>query len=178
MPLKPILLRLREKAIHARIAPLQQASYLPSSANSGPQDEPDELEMFGGRTMLVRTSPKPVSRSFKGKMPPSMQLPSFTSTGNNAQYPRAHHHTHFTSMSGIQDAGGYNVGDAALGLPPEFEGLYREIAGPQYSRTPSLYSPQQGQQSSLMLEDRWSSFMHNATLPPGHHSHVGPQPVD
>lgn len=152
MPQKMILLRLRQKAFDARIDPFQHGRYLLSSMGSGPQDEPDELEVFGGRTRLVRTS---------SKIPPSIQLLSSTSTRNIPQYQRAHHHPHFTSVSSNQDAGGYTLGDATLGLAPELEGLYRGGSGPQYSRTASLYD----QQSSLILEDRWSSFMHNTSLP-------------
>lgn len=169
--LKPILLRLHQKAVHARIDPLQQASYLPSSKNSEPQDEPDELEVFAGRTMLVRTSSKQVSRSSQGNV--SIQLPGSTSTASNPQYQRTHHHSHFNSIPEIREEGDYNLADGTLGLPPEFEGLYREIAGP-YSRIPSLYGPIQGQQSNLMLDDKWTSFMHHS-LPSEHLTHVGLQ---
>jgi hypothetical protein len=97
------------------------------------------------------------------------------STENIPQYQMSHYQPHFTSIPEIREVVDYDLGDTGLGLPLEFEGLYREVSGPQYPRAPSLYSPQQGQQNGLMLEDRWSSFMHNMTLPPEHFIHLSPQ---
>ncbi|KAG1737479.1 uncharacterized protein EDB91DRAFT_1055029 [Suillus paluster] len=166
----PILLRLRQKAVHARIDPLQQASHMRTSES---EDEPDELEVFGGRTILVTTSGKQVSRS--PQLP--IQLANSTVTQNNPSTQRGNHQSHVTSFPGVREGVDYALGGGAVGLP-ELEVLHREISGPIYSRSssaPSLYGPPQGQQSGLMLEDRWSSFVHDASLPPGYFSHLGPQ---
>ncbi|KAG1752130.1 hypothetical protein EDB19DRAFT_1628029 [Suillus lakei] len=166
----PILLRLRQKAVHARMDPLQHTSHLPSPRSSESGDEPDELEIFGGRTLLVTKLSKQVSRS--SQLP--IQLASSTATQNNPPNQRDNYQSHLINTPEAQD---YALGEGAVGLP-ELELLHREISGPLYSRSPcapSLYGPQQGQQGDLMLEDRWSSFVYNASLPPGYFPHLGPQ---
>ncbi|KAG0698323.1 hypothetical protein DFH29DRAFT_941690 [Suillus ampliporus] len=170
---RPILLRLRQKAVHARIDPLQQASHLPSSRTPESEDEPDELEVFGGRTILVTRSSKQVLRS--SQLP--IQLASSTATRNNPSNQRENHQSHFTGIMDVREGVDYALGGGAVGLPG-LEALHREISGTLYSRSPSapsLYGPPQEQQGGLMLEDRWSSFVHNASLPPGYFSHLSPQ---
>jgi len=130
------------------------------------QDETDELDLFGGRTMLLTTPLKQTSQSSRGKIPPT-QLP-ITPSGYHPRYQQAPHHPHPSSVQNV----GYNFGDAALGLPAEYEGLYREVSRPQYPQGSLLYGTP-GQQGNLVLDDRWSSFMHNTALAPGH---VTPQP--
>ncbi|KAG2136039.1 fungal-specific transcription factor domain-containing protein [Suillus clintonianus] len=165
----PILLRLRQKAVHARMDPLQHVNHLPSSES---EDEPDELEVFGGRTILVTKSCKQVSRT--SQLP--IQLASSTATQNKPPNQRDNYQSHLNIPS-VPEGVDYTLEEGTVGLP-ELELLHREVSGPLYSRSPcapSLYGPQQGQQGDLVLEDRWSSFVHNASLPPGYFSHLGPQ---
>ncbi|KAG1767816.1 hypothetical protein EDD22DRAFT_772813 [Suillus occidentalis] len=77
----PILLRLRQKAVHARMGPLQvhHASHNRSLKSSESKDEPDELDVFGGRTQLVTKFPKQIP----GSSHHTSQLASSTETQNN-----------------------------------------------------------------------------------------------
>lgn len=157
----PILLRLHRKAVHARMDPLQHASHKPSSRPSESEDEPDELEVFGGRTQLL-------TKQVSGSPRHPIQLSSSTTTQNNSANQRNDYQSHLIN---VQD---YALGEGAVVLS-ELELLHQEISGPSYSRSPcapSLYGPQQG---DIMLEDRWSSFVNGATLPPGYFSHLGSQ---
>jgi hypothetical protein len=101
-----------------------------------------------------------------------IQLASSTASQNNPPDQRNDYQLHLMSIPEVQD---YALGEGAVGLP-ELE-LLREISGPLYSRSPcapSLYA-QQGRQEDLMLQDRWSSFVNDASLPQGYFSHLGPQ---
>ncbi|KAG1767818.1 fungal-specific transcription factor domain-containing protein [Suillus occidentalis] len=165
----PILLRLRQKAVHARMDPLQirHASHNPKPSES--EDEPDELDVFGGRTQLVTKSTKQVP------WPPRhpIQLSSSTASQNNPPDQRNNYQLHLMNIPDVQD---YALGEGAVGLSEL--ALLREISGPLYSRSPcapSFYGPQHGQQGDLMLQDRWSSFLNDASLPQGYLSHLGPQ---
>jgi hypothetical protein len=169
MPPKPILLRLRQKAVHAMMDPLQiqHTSHNPKSSES--EDEPDELDVFGGRTQLVTKSAKQVS------WPPhhSIQFSTSTASQNNPPDQRNNYQLHLMNVPEVQD---YALGEGAVGLSEL--ALLREISGPLYSRSqcaPSFYGPQHGQQGDLMLQDRWSSFLNDASLPQGYLSHLGPQ---
>ncbi|KAG2366345.1 hypothetical protein BDR07DRAFT_1449403 [Suillus spraguei] len=146
----PVLLRLHQKAVRARIDPLQ---HTPSSKSPESDDEPNELEVFGGRTLLLGSS---------------------VATQNNPPNQRNHYQSHLINIPEVQN---YTLGERAV-EPPELELLHREVSGPLYYRppcAPPLYGPQQGQQGDLILEDKWSSFVYDASLPPGYFSHLGPQ---
>ncbi|KAG1861205.1 fungal-specific transcription factor domain-containing protein [Suillus subalutaceus] len=165
----PILLRLYQKAVHARMDPLQHASHKPPSRSSGSEDEPDELEVFGGRTLLVTKLSKNVSWSPQHPI----QLASSTATQNSSPNQRNDYQSHLINIPVIRDSA---LGEGAVGLP-ELEFFHPEIPGPSYSRSlcaPSLHGLQQGQQGDLMLDDKWSSFVYDASLPLGY-SHLGPQ---
>lgn len=166
----PILLQLHQKAVRARMDPLQHASHKPSSRSPESEDEPDELEIFGGRTLLVTKHSKPVSWSSQHPI----QLANSIATQNNPPNQRNHYQSHLINIPDVQN---YTLGERAI-EPPELELLHREVSGPLYSRSPcapSLYGPHQGQQGDLILEDKWSSFVYDASLPPGYFSHLGPQ---
>lgn len=164
----PILLRLYHKAVQARMDPLQHANRKPPLRSSESEDEPDELEVFGGRTLLV-TKSKKVSWSARH----SIQLASSTATQHSPPNQRNDYQSHLSNIPEIQD---YALGEGAIGLP-ELEYFHQEMSGPSYPRSlcaPSLHGLQQGQQGALMLEDRWSSFVYDASLPLGY-SHLNPQ---
>jgi hypothetical protein len=167
MPPKPILLRLRQKAVHARMDPLQiqHTRHIPKSSES--EDEPDELDVFGGRTQLVTKSTKQVSWPLHH----SMQLSSSTASQNNPPDKRNDYGSHLMNIPEVQD---YELGEGAVGLP-ELEFFQRELSGSLYSRSgaPSYYGPQQ--QGDLMLQDRWSSFVNDASFFPRYFPHLGPQ---
>jgi hypothetical protein len=171
MPTKPILLRLRQKAVHARMGPLQvhHASHNRYLKSSESEDEPDELDVFGGRTQLVTKFPKQIS----GPSHHTSQLASSTETQNNPPNQRKDYRLDLMNIPEVQE---YEPGEGEVGLP-ELEFFHRELSGSLYSRSgaPSYYGPQHGQQGDLMLQDRWSSFLSDASLPQGYLSHLGPQ---
>jgi hypothetical protein len=169
MPPKPILLRLRQKAVHARMGPLQvqHASRNPSSKSFKSEDEPDELDVFGGRTQLLTKPPKHVPWPSHH----TIQLASSTATQNNPPNQPNDYQSHLMSIPEVQD---YELGEGAVGLP-ELEFFHRELSGSLYSRSgaPSFYGPQHGQQGDLMLQDRWSSFVNDASFFPAYFPHLG-----
>lgn len=165
----PVLLRLYQKAVHVRMDPLQHANHKPSSRSSESDDEPDELEVFGGRTLLVTNLSKKVLWSPQHPI----QLASSTGTQNSAPKQLNDYQSHLINIPEVQD---YTLGEGAIRLP-ELEFFEQEMSGSFYPRSscvPSLHGPQQGQQGGLMLEDKWSSFVHDASIPVGY-SHLGPQ---
>lgn len=165
----PVLLRLYQKAVHVRMDPLQYTSHKPPLRPSESVDEPDELEVFGGRTLLVTK----LSEKVSGSSQHPIQLASSTATRNSPQNQRNDYQPHLINISEIQD---YAPVEGAIRLP-ELEFFQQEMSGPLYARslrTPSLHGPQRGQSGDLMLEDKWSSFVYDASLPLGY-SHLGPQ---
>ncbi|KIK46027.1 hypothetical protein CY34DRAFT_800899 [Suillus luteus UH-Slu-Lm8-n1] len=162
----PILLRLRQKAVHARMDPLQiqHTSHNPKSSES--EDEPDELDVFGGRTQLVTKPPKHVPWPSHQ----TIQLASSTATQNNPPNQRKDYGSHPMNIPEVQD---HELGEGAVGLP-ELDFFHRELSGSLYSRSgaPSYHGPQQG---DLMLQDRWTSFVNDASFFPGYFPHLGPQ---
>jgi hypothetical protein len=149
---------------------VQRASHNPSSRSSEPEDEPDELDVFSGRTQLVTKPPKQVSWSPHHPI----QLANSTAMQNNPPNQRNDYQLHLMSIPEVQD---YELMEGAVGLP-ELEFFHRELSGSLYPRSPcapSFYGPQQGQQGDLMLQDRWSSFVNDPSFFPGYFSHLGPQ---
>ncbi|KIJ63650.1 hypothetical protein HYDPIDRAFT_113150 [Hydnomerulius pinastri MD-312] len=161
----PILLRLRQKAVEARFETLQHGPVINTGKSGDSHSEPDELEVFGGRTLLVTPSKSLICA-------PTLDMrfssaPSLASSSKPTQtLPPA---VARPQLDSITEAHG-EPREGALGLPLEWESLYREIPGPSHvgpyggASAYPLHASQNGDEN-IMLEDRWSSFMHDPPAP-------------
>ncbi|EGO01059.1 hypothetical protein SERLA73DRAFT_134254 [Serpula lacrymans var. lacrymans S7.3] len=155
---------------------MHPASFTAGQSHTADRDEgDDELAIFGGRTMLVTPKPStdyipfsPTEVSVDYSTGPMTEIPIQGQSSQRLQQssgcipgPSSSYHGHPTS-------------ERVVGLPLEWENLYREIPGPSYSYdTGAVYTPQiipgiDHRQRGIMLEDRWSSFMHHCTVPSNH----------
>ncbi|KAF9224781.1 hypothetical protein BS17DRAFT_49346 [Gyrodon lividus] len=159
----PILLRLRQKAVEARSEALQHE---PVVNTRGPGDPPNLLEVFGGRTTLV-TPPKRLigPPTLDSQFSPGASLASSSHYMHSLPAPVIHPPlAKITESDEVPD-------HSAIALPLEWEGLYREIPGPSHAGphratgVHPIHNPPQRNHENIILEDRWSSFMHNPSAP-------------
>ncbi|KAF8842829.1 hypothetical protein BDN67DRAFT_925562 [Paxillus ammoniavirescens] len=164
----PILLRFREKAVEARsgipqhepVANLERPGYSPNL--------PGEAEMYDGRTTLA-TGSKPLIRAptLDSRFPPGAPMASSSKYMQSLPAPVIH-----PPVAKIMESD-QAPGHGAIALPLQWESLYREIpepshAGPGGASTSSVHpfhNPPQRGHENIMVQDRWSSFMHNPSAP-------------
>lgn len=146
-------------------------SALLSSARS-PVESYDELAMFGGRTGLVlpkRSTSDPATfpdpNPFLLPTTPSARTP----TGRGFAHDPQHQELYF--MDDDEDL------SISTGAPDTWEGLYREVSEPSYSygagvtlnahangNTGAGVTGPANPPGEAMLEDRWSTFMHQYAM--------------
>lgn len=162
-------MRMHEKAMQARQTTLVKQGY--------PRVEPyDELAIFGGRTGLVLPKRTPSSTSAASsssvlQMPSIPPVPKLVHrSSSDAATP-----TGITFPGIAQPQQMYFIEDedysASAGLPTNWEGLYREVPDVSYSYGPTastytnaVVGPANPPGEGVMLEDRWSSFMHQYAM--------------
>lgn len=148
----------------------RQSRYIvPSQGNikSGqPHNEPyDELAIFGGRAGLVMPKHSSQSSSTKGttepiRIPtiPNLNQPPQSDSGSGGVYP--------PDDQILQDLLKEQPLSASDSLPSNWENLYREVSEPTFSHglgnafMNTGAAPRSSHGEFVMLEDRWSSFMH------------------
>ena len=157
---------MREKALQSR-----QANSKDARTGCPPGESFDELAIFGGRTGLVL--PKRPLNIATSIMPPSgIRLPSIPNLLHpapaGAVSPSVSHPPY---RSDPLPQSVYSVNDTtslSAEIPSNWEGLYREIPESSYYGPGSAYSDAAGPANppgdDLMLEDRWSSFMHHYAM--------------
>ncbi|KAF9233911.1 hypothetical protein BU15DRAFT_90182 [Melanogaster broomeanus] len=157
----PVLLRVRQKAVEARLEPLQHEPVVSPGRPGGSPNLHDDMEMYGGRTMLV-----PPSKPFIRARTQDTHFPAEASLASSSKYMHSLHASAIhPALAKIAASEGERQG--VVGLPLEWESLYGDIPGPSHvspqgaSSVLPFHSPtQQGAQADV-LEDRWSSYMHN-----------------
>ncbi|EGO23497.1 hypothetical protein SERLADRAFT_408878 [Serpula lacrymans var. lacrymans S7.9] len=171
----PILLRLRQKALlSSQDVVMHPAAFTTGQSHTADHDErDDELAIFGGRTMLV--TPKP-STDYIPFSPTEVSVDY--STGPMNEIPiqgQAHELQQSSGCIPVPSSSyhGHPTSERVVGLPLEWENLYPEIPGPSHSYdTGAVYNQAipgiDHRQRGIMLEDRWSSFMHHCTVPSNH----------
>jgi hypothetical protein len=156
---------MRKKALQSR-----QSNFEEAKPDYPPVEPYDELAIFGGRTGLVMpkrqldvTTPAEPSSGIRLPSIPNLLHPPPTEVIRPSV-------SNLSYRSDLQPQS-YVVNDAtSAGLPLNWEGLYREIPEPSYSYGPgtnysnSAAGPADPPADSVMLEDRWSSFMHHYTM--------------
>jgi hypothetical protein len=153
---------MHEKALQSRRSNFENAKL------SYPQVEPyDELAIFGGRTGLVMPK-RTFNAKGSGAASSSIRLPSIPNllhpSPTEMLPPSVPHHA-YRSETQLQSV---HVNDATS-TPVNWEGLYREIPESSYYGHGTAYSnaaagPANPPGEGVMLEDRWSSFMHQYAL--------------
>lgn len=149
---------------------------------SSPIEPYDELAMFGGRTGLVLPkgtasdttaavttyAPAPIdSNPFHLPTIPSLLPGAFTPS--TQQFP--------STLGDLQEL--YFMDDEEFSTSDTWEGLYREVPEPSYRYGAGVTVPNIGlgvtgpanPPGEAMLEDRWSTFMHQYALNGGDHRH-------
>jgi hypothetical protein len=166
--LQPILMGMRQKAQSRQSYPEGARAYDPHA------DSIDELAIFRGRTGLVMPK-RPLEASTSALPPSNIRLPSIPNLLHPAPAevispsdPRPSY------RSDPQHQPVYvadTISSTSAGLPLNWEGLYREIPESTYSYGPGpTYSyaaaagPTNQSAGDMMLEDRWSSFMHHYAM--------------
>jgi len=163
----PILQTMRKKALQSR------QSDLDDDKPDHPCIEPyDELAIFGGRTGLVMPQ-RQLNVATPAEPSSGIRLPSIPNLlhppPTEVMRPSV---SHPSCRSDLQPQS-YVVNEAtstSTGLSLNWEGLYREIPEPSYSYGPGTnYSdaaagPANLPTDGVMLEDRWSSFMHHYAM--------------
>lgn len=154
---------MRQKVLQARHMNLDE--FRPGYPHVEPYDE---LAMFGGRTGLVlpkRASPAPTSilpptrrqPAIPNIPPPSLTAPNSLVIPDNLFR---------NNTRALHDLFADETLTTFESLPPNWENLYREIPEPSYSYGMGNSFPNAPQGlanppgDGVMLEDRWSSFMH------------------
>lgn len=154
---------MQEKALQSRRSNFENAKL------SYQQVEPyDELAIFGGRTGLVMPK-RSLNVIGSGATSSSIRLPSIPNllhpSPTEVLPPSVPHHAY---RSETQPQSVHVVNDTTL-PPMNWEGLYREIPestyyGPGTAYSNAAASPVNPPGEGVMLEDRWSSFMHQYAL--------------
>ncbi|KAH7910916.1 hypothetical protein BJ138DRAFT_49320 [Hygrophoropsis aurantiaca] len=159
----PILLRLRQKAYRAH-----QTAFTGNASFTSPSEEPDEeLAIFGGRTMLVTNSKSPPESA----LDPTRLARSSVERGSSQSFPIQQHPASIIpqAQAGPSQPPRYTTSEGSIGMPVEWENLYREIPGPEGPQgTHTLYGSIQRLEhpaGGAVLEDRWSCFMHDSAAP-------------
>ena len=165
---QPILLRMREKALQSRQPNLEDGRL----DSYSPVEPFDEIAIFAGRTGLVK--PKHSFDVVSPVEPPSgIRLPSIPNLLHPPLagiVPPPVSHSSYRSDPNPQSA--YIANDTtttSADLPLNWEGLYREIPSPSYhygteGTYPDTAGPTNAPTEGVMLEDRWSSFMHHYAM--------------
>lgn len=135
----------------------------------------DELAIFGGRSGLVLPkghTPNPMATSSAHTSipldPNPFLLPTMPSLMPDARTPTDHG---FSSALGDPQQL-YYMDDEDLNAPDAWERLYREVPEPSYSYGAGVSNANVGLGATgpanppgeAMLEDRWSTFMHQYTM--------------
>ena len=147
-------MRLREKAVKIRFGTIYQRPLANHSKTGESENETDELDVFGGRTMLV-TSLKsvldiPLS---SGVTPAPSRGPRFTKNLLPGVGQPSHEGTVRVAEGAVwlpQDWGSVCTG-------PSHDVSYGTSSGYQYTH--------QHDQENVVLADRWSSFIHDPCMP-------------
>jgi hypothetical protein len=157
---------MREKA-------LQPHQSNPENARPGyPHVESyDELAIFGGRTGLVLPK-RPFNTITPAATPSGIRLPSIPNLIHPSPAEVISPSIPHPSYRDPQPQSAYVVNDTtsrSAGLPSNWEGLHREIPESSYYGPGTTYSDPRAGPANLpgegvMLEDRWSSFMHHYAM--------------
>ncbi|KAF7974586.1 hypothetical protein HWV62_11856 [Athelia sp. TMB] len=158
----PILNGMLEKGRQARQSALLNTARTPVESY-------DELAIFGGRTGLVLPKGNANDHSASVSNSPPFNIDPFLLPAMPSLLPDARTPTGTVFPSALGDPQQlYFMDDEDLSAPDSWEGLYREIPEPSYSYGASVVNPGfTGPANPLgeaMLEDRWSSFMHQYAL--------------
>jgi hypothetical protein len=160
---QPILQIMLEKAFRAREH--FQARHEPVLSETQPDDE---LSIFGGKTRLVNPQQRPASPTIAPLTSQPKPVGLTTNQGAFDQYFREHHQQPALPESAGSHSGNYldNLQATFADLSGGWDGLFHEVPGPSYglaTNSNPTYPPQQSG-DGVMLDDRWSSFMHNYSI--------------
>ncbi|KAF9467158.1 hypothetical protein BDZ94DRAFT_1305645 [Collybia nuda] len=171
----PILEIMLQKAFRAREHFHERREPIPSETQHD-----DELSIFGGKTRLVNPQQFPVSPFMAPGVP---QLKSALPARNQTAFAHEQFPGHLQQITASENharsSSNYldNLQATFADLSGGWDGLFHEVPGPSYGLSTNTNPTYPVQQSGngIMLDDRWSSFMHNYSIlaesgqPANHH---------